>query len=333
MRSNFFYWSNSLGQTSFYAPIQAELVVVDQLMRSQAQDYHPDLQKALDIILSSGGKRVRAAITLLVGKMLGADPQALILLAGAIEMLHTATLVHDDLIDGALLRRGTPTLNSQWSPGATVLTGDFLFARAAKMAADTKNVEVIRLFAETLGVIVNGEITQLFSKHFLADREIYYKRIYAKTASLFETCTRSAAMLSHANPDVVEDLSKFGHAIGMSFQIIDDFLDFNGEQVTLGKPVGNDLRQGLITLPTVYYLETHSTDPNAIALLKEKYLEDERQTKELIQAIIQSDSTQRAHQEAVDFVENGIVYLKKQPGNLYRDSLEEIARYFVTRNV
>lgn len=320
-------------QTSLYAPIQSELVVVDQLMRSQAEDYHPDLQKALDIILSSGGKRVRAAITLLVGKMLGANQDALVLLAGAIEMLHTATLVHDDLIDGALLRRGTPTLNSQWSPGATVLTGDFLFARAAKMAADTNNVEVMRIFAETLGIIVNGEITQLFSKHFLADREIYYKRIYAKTASLFETCTRSAALLSNASQEVINDLGKFGHSIGMSFQIIDDILDFNGEQVTLGKPVGNDLRQGLITLPTLYYLENHPSDPNAVALLNEKYLEDEKQTKELIQAIIQSDSTTKAHREAVTYLEDGIGYLVRHPKNEYRDSLEAISRYFVTRNV
>lgn len=329
----FSYWSNYLSQTTFYTPIQAELAEVDQLMRSQAQDYHPDLQKALDIILTSGGKRIRAAITLLVGKMHGADPHASILLAGAIEMLHTATLVHDDLIDGALLRRGTPTLNSQWSPGATVLTGDFLFARAAKLAADTNNVEVMRIFAETLGTIVNGEITQLFSKRFLADRDVYYKRIYAKTASLFETSTRAATILSHASPEVVSQMAKFGHAIGMSFQIVDDILDFNGEQVTLGKPVGNDLRLGLITLPALYYLEANQTDPNAVALVNQKYLEDEKQTKELIRAIVESDSTQKAHREASTFVDEGISYLHKQPQSEYRDSLESIARYIISRNV
>ncbi len=322
-----------MGQTSFYIPIQTELAEVDQLMRSQAQDYHPDLQKALDIILTSGGKRIRAAITLLVSKMLGADPNASILLAGAIEMLHTATLVHDDLIDGALLRRGTPTLNSQWSPGATVLTGDFLFARAAKLAADTQSVQVMRIFAETLGVIVNGEITQLFSKRFLADREIYYKRIYAKTASLFETSTKTAAILGQTNPETVIQLAKFGHSIGMSFQIVDDILDFNGEQITLGKPVGSDLRQGLITLPALYYLETNHSDPNASALLNQKYLEDEKQTKELIQAIIKSDGTRKAHLEAVSYVNEGIEYLLQQPKSIYRDSLEEIARYIISRNV
>ena len=119
----------------------------------------------------------------------------MITLAAAIELLHTATLVHDDLIDGSLLRRGMPTLNSQWSPGATVLTGDFLFACAAKLAADTHSIPVMSLFSTTLTVIVNGEITQLFTSRCRANREDYYQRIYAKTASLFETSAKSAAMI------------------------------------------------------------------------------------------------------------------------------------------
>lgn len=320
-------------QSSYYTPVQSELSEVDNLMRMQADDYHPDLQKALDIILSSGGKRIRAAITLLTGKMLGADRSLNITLAAAIELLHTATLVHDDLIDGALLRRGTPTLNSQWSPGATVLTGDFLFARAAKLAADTNNTEVIRIFSETLGIIVNGELAQLFSRRFLADRKNYQDRIYAKTASLFETCGRTAAILSEADHEKVEYMAKFGKAIGISFQIIDDILDFKGEQATLGKPVGSDLRQGLITLPALYYLQDHPQDPNVAALISEKCLEDEKQTKELISAIINSDSISKAYDEAVFHVEEAINFLSMQPKDIYRDSLEGLARYIVNRNI
>src|SRR5690554_3772700 len=132
-------------------------------MRAQAEGHHPDLGAALEHLLSSGGKRIRPAIALLTGGMFGGNQEKLITLAAAIELLHTATLVHDDLIDGALLRRGIATLNSQWSPAATVLTGDFVFARAAQLAAETRSPEVIRLFARTLAVIVDGEITQLFS--------------------------------------------------------------------------------------------------------------------------------------------------------------------------
>src|SRR3989337_3925810 len=198
-------------------------------MRAMSNGHHPDLKKALDHLLSSGGKRIRPAVALLTGGMLGADPGRLIALAAAIEMLHTATLVHDDLIDGSLLRRGNPTLNAHWTPAATVLTGDFIFARAAKLAASTDCLPLMKLFAETLAVIVNGELTQLFSSRGIASREDYDKRIYAKTASLFEMSSRAAAMISPVEEAVVENMLKFGRNIGMAFQIVDDILDFTGD--------------------------------------------------------------------------------------------------------
>src|SRR5450759_2356384 len=135
---------------SFLVPVQEDIQAVEDLMRSQAEGRHPDLKAALDLLLSSGGKRIRPTLTLLSGKMLGAPDDRLITLAAAIELLHTATLVHDDLIDGSLLRRGIPTLNSKWTPAATVLTGDFIFARAAKLAADTGSVALMKVFATTL---------------------------------------------------------------------------------------------------------------------------------------------------------------------------------------
>ena len=130
-------------------------------MRAQAGDNHPDMRAALEHILSSGGKRVRPTVVLLVGNMLDAPEEKLVTVGAAIELLHTATLVHDDLIDGSLLRRGMPTLNARWSPAATVLTGDFLFARAAELAAEADHLPLMKLFAETLAIIVNGELTQL----------------------------------------------------------------------------------------------------------------------------------------------------------------------------
>jgi geranylgeranyl pyrophosphate synthase len=142
--------------------------------------------------------------------------------------VHTATLVHDDLIDGALLRRGIVTLNAQWSPAATVLTGDFIFARAAKLAAETDSVPVMRLFAETLATIVNGELTQMFTSRGLASREDYLQRIYAKTASMFELATAAAALLSPVGLPVVNEVRRFGTDVGMAFQIVDD-PDFTGE--------------------------------------------------------------------------------------------------------
>ncbi len=136
---------------------------VEALMHCQGADCHFELRAALEHLLEAGGKRIRPTLGLLTGKMLGAPQDKLITLASSVELLHTATLVHDDLIDGALLRRGSATLNAQWSPPATVLTGDFIFARAAKLAAETDHLALMKLFAETLAIIVNGELTQLFT--------------------------------------------------------------------------------------------------------------------------------------------------------------------------
>lgn len=302
-------------------------------MRSQADENHPDLKSALNLLVSSGGKRIRPALTLLAGRMLGAQRADLITLAAAIELLHTATLVHDDLIDNSLLRRGVPTLNSQWSPGATVLTGDFVFARAAKLAADTNSIPVMKIFAQTLATIVNGEIIQLFTSRCNPGREDYYQRIYAKTASLFETSAATAAMMSRVDDRTIEQMKRYGYEIGMAFQIIDDILDFTGEQDKVGKPVGNDLRNGLVTLPAIHYIETHPDDPVARRLLSGECPRDDAQIQHLIEAIRASDSIQIAHGEAREYVRRGLNCLRSLPQNSERESLEELAEYIVERNL
>lgn len=318
---------------SFVAPVEQDIQAVEALIRAQARGRHPDLRAALDLLLSAGGKRVRPALTLLSGRMLGTPGDRLVTLAAAIELLHTATLVHDDLIDGSLLRRGMRTLNSQWSPGATVLTGDFLFACAAKLAADTHSVPVIGLFSETLKVIVNGEIIQLFNGRCQVNREQYYQRIYAKTASLFETCAKSAALLYECDEKTVEVMRQFGYNIGMAFQIIDDVLDFTGEQATLGKPVGSDLRQGLITLPTIYFFETHPEDPFAQEMVAGNCGQLEKQASQLVEAVRASSATELARQEACEFVDRGLAALLTLPPSLERDALQELATFFLQREL
>ncbi|HVP21288.1 MAG TPA: polyprenyl synthetase family protein [Anaerolineaceae bacterium] len=318
---------------SFFIPVQEDIRAVEDLIRAQADGRHPDLGAALDLLLSAGGKRIRPTLTLLVGKMLGADFLRLITLSAAIELLHTATLVHDDLIDGSLLRRGMPTLNSHWSPGATVLTGDYLFASAAKLASETNSLPVMHLFSRTLTVIVNGEITQLFTSRCQINREEYQKRIYAKTASLFETSAATAAMISDAEPATVEALRRFGYEIGMAFQIIDDILDFTGEQETLGKPVGSDLRQGLVTLPTIYYAEQHPEDREVQDLIAGNCISSELQINRLIGSIQKSTAIKEARHEAFQYVERGLNSVRKLPANPERQSLEDLANYIVAREV
>jgi geranylgeranyl pyrophosphate synthase len=299
-------------------------------MRRQADDAHPDLRAAFEQLLEAGGKRFRPTVALLTGQMLGAPSERLITLAAAVELLHTATLVHDDLIDGALLRRGNPTLNAQWTPPATVLTGDFVFARAAKLAADTDHLPLMKIFAETLAIIVNGELTQLFTARGLISRENYYKRIHAKTASLLEMTTQAAAMISPVDETVIESMRMYGYYLGMAFQIVDDVLDFTGEQAEIGKPVGSDLLQGLITLPAIYYAEKHSDDPDVICLASGCYTE-QRRMEALVQTIRKSEAVARSLEEATEYIDKAVGLLETMPDGIERHGLEEIAHYTVSR--
>jgi geranylgeranyl pyrophosphate synthase len=320
----------TLATITFFTPVQELIHLVEERMRAQSRGHHSELGAALDHLLTSGGKRVRPAVTLLMGGMLGAEQDRLITLAAAIELLHTATLVHDDLIDGSLLRRGIETINAQWSPAATVLTGDFIFARAAGLAADTGSVSVMKMFAETLSTIVNGEITQLFGSRGLASRQDYYRRIHAKTASLFELCTGAAALLSPVGEEIILKTRRYGREIGMAFQIVDDVLDFTGEQVTVGKPVGSDLQQGLITLPALCYLESNPSDPDMRALLNgSRY--DETRVDRLVKAIRESGAVEQALGEAREFVQRGIDALYGFPAGEERQALEDLAYYILDR--
>ncbi len=301
-------------------------------MRAQGENCNPDMRAALDHLLSAGGKRIRPTLTLLVGGMLDGPPAQLVTLSAAAELLHTATLVHDDLIDGALLRRGAETLNARWSSAATVLTGDFLFARAAKLAADVNHLPLTRLFAETLAVIVNGELTQLFSARGVINRENYYQRIYAKTASMFEMAAQAAAIISVENAEIRETIRKFGYELGMAFQIVDDLLDFTGDQAAVGKPLGSDLLQGLVTLPAIYYAETNPDHPDVRSLAAGGWGDHERMER-LVQSIRASDAIRQAMREAEQRVDSAVACLAPFDDCEERAALENLARYVVDRKI
>jgi geranylgeranyl pyrophosphate synthase len=318
--------------TSFFTPVQDGIREVEQLMRAQADgSSHPDLRAALEHLMSAGGKRVRPTIVMLAGNMLGADHERLVTLGAAVEMLHTATLVHDDLIDGSLLRRGTPTLNARWSPAATVLTGDFLFARAAKLAAATDYLPLMKLFAETLAIIVNGELSQMFAAKGLIERRSYYSRIHAKTASLFEMSSLAAAMVATDDEEVRAALKVYGYETGMAFQIVDDVLDFSGAQETVGKPVGSDLLNGLVTLPAIYYAESHPDDPQ-VKLLAEGGWGNTERMEQLVRAIQGSKAIRHSMDEAGEHVEKALRTLDRFDPSTEREALENLARYVVDRD-
>jgi geranylgeranyl pyrophosphate synthase len=312
-------------------PFHEHLQQVESLLDVQVAEEYSGLALALRQLIRTGGKRIRPRLVLLTGSLLGADPKRLVHLAAAIEMLHTATLVHDDLIDGSILRRGMETLNVQWTPAATVLAGDFAFTRAAELAAAADSTAVMHLFAENMAVMVAGEMGQLLRERGIASRKEYYDWISAKTAALFELATGAAAILGQADAKIVDAARCFGHEIGMAFQIMDDVLDFIGNPVTLGKPVGNDLRQGVVTLPALYYLEAHPNDPALQALIANKRSE-ELSLKRLLTAIRESGAIQSTLAEAQTFVGRGLDALECLPDTPGRLALAKIAQNVLIRN-
>ena len=349
--------------SALLAPVRGGLEQVEEKMKSVDADVFAPLANAFLELIGQGGKRLRPALALLAAGLQDATPEhnssrlnvdgpqtasdedrnahALIALAAAVEMLHTATLVHDDVIDGALLRRDAPTLNASWSAGATVLAGDYMFARSAQFAAETDNVRVITIFSDTLRVIVDGEMRQLSDRNdFRQDRQAYYQRIYAKTASLYSAATEAAAVLVGLAPDRVQALKSFGYQFGMAFQIVDDILDFVGTDATLGKPVGSDLRQGTLTLPFLYYLRELPQPQKVVSrLLQARERADagdpsilSATVQEIVQAVRASGAIEAAHQEALGFLDHAVYDLAPFNDNLCQRSLLGLCAFVVQRS-
>jgi geranylgeranyl pyrophosphate synthase len=295
----------------------------------------PDLElvtEAIGHLLDAGGKRIRPALTLLTGRLYPCDPDRIVSMAAAVEMLHTATLVHDDVVDGSLLRRGSPTLNAHWSPGATILTGDYMFARAADLAAQTGDVRVMQVFARTLMTIVSGELRQLFGDATRRQtREDYFKRIYAKTASMFELATEAAGVLIGAAENEILALRLYGHDLGIAFQIMDDVLDFIGDESQVGKPVANDLRQGIVTLPVIDYLDAHPRDRRVDELLRSGQHGDEL-VLPIVEDVRASGAVDRAVAAARDYVRTAQQRLLQLPDSEARQSMLAVADYVVARD-
>ncbi len=311
--------------------IREELERVERKMREVSHIEHDHLRTILDYLLGSGGKRLRPALVLLSSKFYPADAKKVTSLAAAVETLHTATLIHDDLIDNSFLRRGNPTLNTMWNRAATVLTGDYLFARAAAFAAETESVPVVSIFAQTLMTICNGELNQIFSSdEGQLTRECYYQRIYSKTASLFAASTEAGAVLGGATQTEARALRDYGHNLGMAFQIVDDVLDFAGNEGDLGKPIGSDLRQGIITLPTIYFLEAHPGDETVTRVLSSRD-EGDDEVRAAVEMIKESGAIESSTAEAKRFAARSRDALSILPHNEYRQAMLDLTDFVVER--
>jgi len=320
--------------TELLSIVAEDIKEVEEKMRSGIPAKHADLQSVVDYLIGAGGKRLRPALTLMAANFYPVDKEKSYALAASVELLHTATLVHDDLIDNSLFRRGMPTLNVSWSPGATILTGDFLFARSAQLTAETDNVRIVNIFAQTLMIIVGGELNQLFNDGHgnVPTIDEYQERIYAKTASLFAAGTETGGILCNAPEPEVKALRDYGHYLGMAFQIMDDILDFKGDEEHIGKPVANDLRQGIATLPVMLFNQKEPNHPTILkAVRREKVSDDE--ILEVVDLIRASGCVEGSLDEARRYVEQAQVALAKLPDNSYRRAMHGLAEYTVTRDI
>ncbi len=312
-------------------PLRADLQQVEHKMRGALEVHHPTLAELLTYVIDHGGKRLRPALVIMASRFYPVeDFDKVVAGAAAVELLHTASLVHDDIVDNALLRRGSPTLNTHWGGGTTVLIGDYLLARSAWLATHTDNKRLIEKFSDTLVVIVEGELREVFKDSSIFSRDDYNRRIFAKTASLFAVSTEAGGMLSAAPDDHVQVLRDYGYNLGMAFQIVDDVLDFSGKEGVVGKTVGNDLRQNVITLPLIYWHEAHPSDERVEHILNQA---DERE--QLIGAIVrevsQSDAIEQSLAEAQQYIATAKDLLDQLPPNDVKPLMRDLADFVIQR--
>lgn len=320
----------SLKHLPFLDLIRSDLERVEAILRERPAEQHEAIGVAVDHLIGGGGKRLRPALVLLSAHLCEADVDRAVLAAAAAEMLHTATLIHDDLIDGSLVRRGTETLNARWTPGATVLTGDYVFARAAYLVSLTDNVLLMRRFAETLMVICNGEVRQMFDgRRGRSTRQEYERRIYAKTASLIALSAEAGAILAETDDTKRKALRTYGEQVGLAFQIVDDVLDFVADEETLGKPVGSDLRQGLVTLPLLFFLEAEPDHPAVRQVLDCSPSKDV--LRQAVGAVAGSEAIGRALDVAQECAGRAKEALAVFSNGLYRRALLDLADFTVRR--
>jgi heptaprenyl diphosphate synthase len=314
-----------------YGPVQADLAGIEAALDSIKDGGFPALDQMLSHVLGAEGKRLRPALALLAGRYQRYDLELLVPLAASVELLHTATLVHDDVIDVAGTRRGRATANNLYDNAASVMLGDFMFAHAADLVARTGNIRVIQLFSRTLMQMATGELDQDVSA-FDWSRGIrdYIRRIGGKTASLFATACEGGAIVSGAPEPWIEALRNYGQNLGMAFQIVDDILDFTGDEVRMGKPVGGDLAQGTLTLPSLFLIETSPKD-NAIKRLFQARRFREVRLAEAIQAVRASGAIGRARDIAEDYAGRAREALRALPEDETTRTLQDLIGQVLAR--
>jgi octaprenyl-diphosphate synthase len=313
------------------APIAADMQSVDAVIRERLASDVVLVSTVADYIIGAGGKRLRPAVVLLVARALGYRGTAHVLLAAVIEFIHTATLLHDDVVDESDLRRGRATANASFGNAASVLVGDFLYSRSFQMMVDAGSMRVMRILADATNRIAEGEVLQLMNVHDPSvNEERYFSVVERKTATLFEAGARIAAVLAEATPDVEAACASYGAALGRAFQIVDDMLDYAGHTEDIGKRLGDDLREGKVTLPLIHALRSATAEQRELVVRAVR--EGDGDFAAIARIVTDNGSLAYSGdlaQREVALAEHALAGL---PRSVYRDSLLDLLGFAVGRD-
>ena len=323
---------HSTSPNTFIEPIVADMGAVNTVIRQQLYSEVPLVNQVAEYIIGAGGKRIRPVLVLLIANAYAYQGAAHHSLAAVIEFIHTATLLHDDVVDESSLRRGKQTANALFGNAASVLVGDFLYSRAFQMMVTVGNARVMQIVADATNVIAEGEVLQLLNMHNPDVNETDYLRVIrSKTAKLFEAAAQLGALIAGASDAEIDSAGEYGRSLGTAFQLIDDVLDYSGNAAEIGKNVGDDLREGKPTLPLIYLME-HGT-PEQRELVRSCIENgDEQHFDQILSAITTSGALDYTKQEAQKAGRRAAEAVMGLPESKYKTSLLELAAFAVDRN-
>ena len=317
--------------TSLLAPVENDLNILTDNLKQLIGARHPILGAAAEHLFDAGGKRIRPAIVLLVSRATMSNHKLTSRhrrLAEITEMIHTASLVHDDVVDEADLRRNVETVNNLFDNKIAVLAGDFLFAQSSWYLANLDNLQVVKLLSEVIRDFAEGEIIQGLNRfETTASIDAYLDKSYYKTASLMANSAKAAAVLSDAASEVTNNLYSYGRNLGLAFQIVDDILDFTGSSEVLGKPAGSDLASGNLTAPVLYALKQQPF----LEILIEREFAEPGDLDQALELIANSNGINRARQLAASHAQQAAQNLSCLAPSASKDALGELTDYVVSR--
>ncbi len=312
--------------------IASDMQAVDAAIRSQLHSDVPLVSQIADYIISAGGKRIRPALVLLMSNAWGYRGQDHFKLAAVVEFIHTATLLHDDVVDESELRRGRQTANAMFGNAASVLVGDFVYSRAFQMMVSVDSMRVMQILADATNVIAEGEVLQLMNMHDPdVTEERYLQVIRSKTAKLFEAATELGSLIAGAPEPAIAAAAEYGRSLGTAFQLVDDVLDYSGNAADIAKNVGDDLREGKQTLPLIYLMQ-HGTAAQRDLVRACISTGDEAHFDEVLTAITTSGALQYTREQAERARDRAKAALAPLPASPFREALLALADFAVDRN-